>query len=120
MHKHWALALLLGYAILLLVLSLITIGNIQTLGSSFDDKIYHSGAYFVLTLLIFNYLNTLNSNNTLLYALFAAATYGVLMEFFQNFLTTTRTFDGYDMLANFFGALFAVLFIVFYKKLKLK
>ncbi|MBJ7882214.1 VanZ family protein [Gelidibacter salicanalis] len=120
MHKHFALALLVAYAAVLLVLSLVTLGNIQTLGSSFDDKIYHAGAYFVLTLLVFNYLNTLEVKNAFLYAFAAAALYGVLMELFQNYLTTTRTFDGYDMVANIFGAIFAVLLVAFYRKLKLK
>ncbi|WP_299397773.1 VanZ family protein [uncultured Gelidibacter sp.] len=120
MHKHVALALLVAYAIVLLVLSLITLGSIETLGSSIDDKIHHSGAYFVLTWLIFNYLKTLKIKNALIIALFAASTYGVLMELFQDFLTVNRTFDVYDMIANIFGAIFAVLFVVVYRKLKIK
>ncbi|TXE06743.1 hypothetical protein ES711_12375 [Gelidibacter salicanalis] len=119
MHKYFALALLIAYAAILLVLSLATLGNIQNLGSTFDDKIYHSGAYFVLTILVYNYLNTLKNKNALVFALAAAAIYGVLMELFQNYLTSTRTFDVYDMIANVFGAIFAVLLVVFYRKLKL-
>ncbi|WP_166643252.1 VanZ family protein [Gelidibacter sediminis] len=114
-----ALALLVAYAIILLALSLVTLGNIQTLGSSFDDKIYHSGAYFVLTFLVFNYLNTLKFKNSLLYAFIAAAIYGILMELFQNFLTVSRMFDVFDMIANIFGAIFAVLMVIIYRKLKL-
>ena len=120
MHKHWALTLLLGYAVVLLVLSIATIGGFETLGSSFDDKINHFGAYFLLTLLIFNYFNTLNQKKGLLYAFIIASTYGVLMEVFQKYLTNARMFDVYDMIANAFGAIIAVLFVITYRKLKLK
>lgn len=120
MLKHWALLLLMAYAILLLALSLINIGNVTTLGSSFDDKINHFGAYFILTLLIINYYNKLKIRSPLVYALITAFTYGFLMELLQNLLTTTRIFDGFDMMANFFGAIFAVIFLIFYRKLKLK
>ncbi len=120
MLKRWALILLITYAVVLLVLSLITIGNVKTLGSSFDDKINHFGAYFILTLLLFNYYNKLESKNPLLYALITAFSYGFIVELLQNFLTTNRMFDGYDLIANFFGAIFAVIFMIFYRKLKLK
>jgi len=118
--KRWALALVSSYAVLLLVLSLISIGKIETLGSSFDDKINHVGAYFVLTLLVYNYFNKINLKKALLYALFVAVAYGFLIELLQKIATTTRMFDVYDMLANFFGAIIAVLFMIFYRKLKLK
>lgn len=120
MPKQWALVILVGYAILLLVLSLITIRGFHPVGTSFDDKINHFGAYFVLTLLIFNYLKTLNRSYAVLYALFIATTYGVLMEYLQKYLTSERMFDYYDIVANFFGAFIAGIFIVFFRKLKLK
>ena len=102
------------------MLSLITIGNVKTIGSSFDDKINHFGAYFILTLLLFNYYNKLELKNALMYALITAFSYGFVMELLQNFLTTSRMFDGYDLVANFFGAIIAVFFMIFYRKLKLK
>ncbi len=120
MLKRWALVLLIAYAALLLVLSLITIGSMKTLGSSFDDKINHFGAYFILTLLLINYFRKMEIRNALVYALIVAAFYGCTMEVLQYVLTTNRMFDSYDMLANFFGAIFAVLFMIFYRKLKLK
>lgn len=120
MHKYWALTLLVLYAILLLVLSLASIGGFQTLGSSFDDKINHFGAYCLLTLFIFNYFKTLDLKRGLLYAFLVASTYGVLMEVFQKYFTQERQFDVYDMIANAFGAVIAVLFVNIYRKLKLK
>ncbi|HUH29501.1 VanZ family protein [Gelidibacter sp.] len=120
MHKYWALTLLVGYAIVLLVLSLGNTGGFETLGSSFDDKINHFGAYFFLTLFIFNYFKTLNLKRGLLYAFIIASTYGIIMEVLQKYLTIERMFDVYDMIANAFGAIVAVLFVIFYRKLKLK
>lgn len=120
MHKRWALTLLVLYAVLLLVLSLVSIGTFKTLESSFDDKINHFWAYCLLTLFIFNYFKSLNLKRALLYAFLVASTYGVLIEVFQKFFTQVRQFDVYDMVANAFGAIVAVLFVIIYKKLKLK
>ncbi|MCL8007939.1 VanZ family protein [Gelidibacter japonicus] len=120
MRKFWALAILVVYAIVLLILSLVSIGGFETLGSSFDDKINHFGAYFLLTILIFNYINTLNLKKGLFYALIIASVYGIIMEVLQKYLTNARMFDVYDMIANAFGAIIAVLFVIFYRKLKLK
>nr|WP_262897791.1 VanZ family protein [Gelidibacter pelagius] len=99
---------------------MVSIGGLETLGSPYDDKIHHFGAYFVLTILIANYFNTLNLKRGLLYALIIASTYGVLMEVLQNYLTKERMFDVFDMIANAFGAIIAVLFMIFIRKLKLK
>lgn len=120
MLNRWALALLVIYAVALLVLSLISIGRVPSLNTSFDDKILHFGAYFIFTLLIYNYLEARNNKRTLLYAFFIAAGYGLLMEILQKLLTTVREFDIYDVIANGFGAVLAIFFVSLYKKLKLK
>lgn len=120
MHKNWALALLLAYAVVILVLSLASIGGFPTIGSSFDDKINHFGAYFLFTLLLFNYFKTLPLKRELLFAFIVASIYGVMMEVFQSVFTEERMFDVYDMIANAFGAVIAVLFVNIYRKLKLK
>lgn len=120
MRKSWALTLLIVYAILILVLSLMSIGQISSFGTSFDDKIGHFGAYFLFTLLIFNYLNALKIGRALFYAFVIASIYGFLMELLQKLLTIGRAYDLYDALANAFGAVIAVFFITVYRKLKLK
>ena len=97
-----------------------SIGGIPSLGTSFDDKIGHFAAYFIFTLLIFNYFNSNNFRSALLYGFIIASAYGFLMELLQKLLTTGREFDLYDALANAFGAVLAVLFIIFYRNLKLK
>lgn len=94
--------------------------GVPSLGTSFDDKIGHFGAYAIFTLLIFNYFNAKKIRRALFYALIIASSYGFLMELLQKLLTSGREFDLYDALANSFGAIIAVLFIIFYRKLKLK
>lgn len=97
-----------------------SLGRLPSLGTSFDDKIMHSGAYFIFTLLIFNYCNSLKVKSALFYAFIIATTYGFLMELLQKLLTSERQYDLYDALANSFGAVIAVLFVIFLRKLKLK
>jgi VanZ family protein len=119
-RKRWALALLMVYAIVLLLLSLASLGKLPSLGTSFDDKIGHLGAYFIFTLLIFNFLISSKVKKPSLYAFIIASSYGFLMELLQKRLTTGRQFDLYDALANSFGAVIAIIFVIFYRKLKLK
>ena len=120
MRKRWAFALFVLYAIILLVLSLASLRGVPSLGTSFDDKIGHFGAYFIFTLLIFNYCNSLKVKSALFYAFIIASSYGFIMELLQKLLTTGREFDLYDALANAFGAVLAVLFVTIFRKLKLK
>lgn len=97
-----------------------SIGKIPSLGTSFDDKIGHFGAYFIFTLMVLNYLKSLHVESALFYAFIIAVFYGFLIELLQKYLTTGREYDIYDALANGFGAVIAVLFISTYRKLKLK
>ena len=120
MRKRWAFALFVLYAIVLLFLSLASLNGIPSLGTTFDDKIGHFGAYFIFTLLIFNYCNSLKIKRSLLCAFLIASAYGFLMELLQKLLTTGREYDLKDALANAFGAVIAVLFVISYRKLKLK
>uniref|UniRef100_UPI00404A25B1 VanZ family protein n=1 Tax=Gelidibacter sp. TaxID=2018083 RepID=UPI00404A25B1 len=118
MHKQLALALAVLYVITLTAFSLINLGGIPSLGSSFDDKIYHFLAYALFTLLLYNYLNAVSFKNSIFYSILFAVCYGILMEILQNLLTETRVSDFYDVVANFFGIIFGAIGISIYKKLK--
>ena len=118
MHKHLALALVVLYIVTLTAFSLINLGGIPSLGSSFDDKIYHFGAYMMLTLLLYSYLDAVPVKYSILFAILFAASYGILMEISQSLLTESRVSDFYDVVANFFGIIFGAIVIRFYKKLK--
>lgn len=118
MHKHLALALVVLYFVTLTVFSLINLGGIPSLGSSFDDKIYHFVAYALFTLLLYNYLNAVSMKNSIFYTILFATGYGILMEILQNLLTESRESDIYDIVANFLGIIFGAISISIYKKLK--
>lgn len=118
MHKHLALALVVLYFVTLTAFSLINLGGIPSLGSSFDDKIYHFVAYALFALLLYNYLNAVSIRNSFFFTILFASFYGILMEILQNLLTEYRVSDIYDIIANFFGIIFGAIMISIYKKLK--
>lgn len=109
--KKWALPLVLLYAFILTYLSLVAISDVPSLGFDFDDKIYHSFAYFVFTLVLFNYFNALQKRNALIISAMSAIVYGIIIELLQYVLTTWRTFDVYDAIANTLGAIIASILI---------
>ena len=118
MHKQVALALVVIYIVTLTVFSLINLGGIPSLGSSFDDKIYHFIAYALFTLLLYNYFNAVSIKNSIFYTMLLTIGYGVFMEVLQNLLTESRVSDVYDVVANFFGIIFGAIMISIFKKLK--
>ncbi|GFZ90346.1 hypothetical protein GCM10011531_22440 [Aquaticitalea lipolytica] len=120
MHKYFELLLVVTYSIVLTVASLIRLNKVPSLGSSFDDKIYHFLAYFVLMLLWYNYFRRKTISNTILISASIAIGFGLIIEILQNKITETRVFDLNDLAANTFGVIFAALIITFYRKLKLK
>lgn len=120
MHKKLALALTIGYTIFLTVLSLMSINKMPKLGSSFDDKIYHLGAYMLFTMLWYNYFEKTDSKYKILFSAGIAIVYGIIIEVLQGTFTTYRTEDIGDVIANTLGALLAAILILLYKKIKLK
>ncbi|WP_298904467.1 VanZ family protein [uncultured Psychroserpens sp.] len=118
--KKWALPVVILYALALTIGSLATIGDFPSLGSSFDDKIYHFLAYFVFALLVFNYCNTKQMRNAIVISAIVVILYGIIIEVLQNLITSYRTLDVYDALANSLGVLFATVVLKFRNKLKLK
>ncbi|MEZ4793535.1 MAG: VanZ family protein [Gelidibacter sp.] len=120
MRKQFALTLAVGYTLFLTVLSLIKIKSLPKLGSSFDDKIYHFGAYVLFTLLWYNFFKNTSSKLKIVFSAGIAFAYGIIVEVLQGTFTNYRTEDVMDVLANSFGVLFAGILIVAYRKIKLK
>lgn len=120
MHKHWALILAIGYTLFLTLLSLISLNGVPKLGSSFDDKIYHCGAYLLMTLLWYNVLHRTSTKFQILFSAIIAIGYGIIIEVFQQVFTTNRQEDIEDVLANCIGVLFAIILLLIYRKIKLK
>ena len=101
--KKWALALMVLYVIGLTMGSLMHLGGVPSLGFSFDDKIYHFFAYFVFTILVYNYFKVIQIKRVILLSALAVICYGIILEVLQTVLTSYRTFDVYDALANALG-----------------
>lgn len=120
MHKKLALALAVCYTMLLTILSLITVNQLPKLGSTFDDKIYHFGAYMVLTILWYNFLTRTSSKFIIAFSALISIVYGIIVEVIQGAFTTSRTEDYIDVFANSIGVFFGILLILTFRKLKLK
>ena len=100
-------------ALLLLYLSLAnaeTFRKVQINSIPNFDKLVHFGMYFVLmsVIILEHRKNLSNPFNLFLLALIPLS-YGILMEILQLTLTTTRTGDFYDALADAAGVLASAL-----------
>lgn len=118
--KKWALPILLLYASALTIGSLVHVSGIPSLGYSFDDKIYHLTAYFLFTILVYNFCKEIQLVYALLISAASVIIYGIIIEVLQEVMTSYRTLDVYDALANTLGVVFATVIIRFRNKLKLK
>ncbi len=87
------------------------------------DKLGHFSFHFGITMVWFLFWKTTFRNENkyaLLKAFLFSFFFGISIEIGQKLFTTTRAADGYDIIANTSGALFAVLVIyIFSKKTKL-
>ena len=96
------------------------IGKLPTLGSSFDDKIYHVLSHALLTVLCFNYFKNILIGKPILLSALVPVCYGVIIEWLQGVFTNSRTPDINDIMANVLGTIFAIVFIIIIKNVKLK
>ncbi len=101
------------WAVLILYLSLANLNDnelVKELFFPYSDKIAHIGVYAIFTFLL---MSEYKIKKKQLFPLFITIVYGVLMEFLQYALTTYRSLELFDILANTIGA-FAAWYI--YKK----
>lgn len=117
--SRFALPLLIFDVILITVLSFISIRNLPKINTGYDDKIFHALSYSVFVLLVFNYLQKLQVKNAVWISMLATFIYGTIIEILQKVLTTHRTFDVFDMVANGAGILLGFYIIKRLYKLKL-
>lgn len=110
MVKKILLLVSIAYTLTLVIMSLITISGVPSLGSSFDDKIYHIVAYFGLAFLWVLYIKPFKTKRSLFIVFFAAVFLGFILELLQYLLNSNRTYDTYDLIANSIGAVFGTLF----------
>ncbi|WP_406685023.1 VanZ family protein [Seonamhaeicola sp. MEBiC1930] len=107
----------------MIVVSLIRLNNLPDIKLSFGDKIFHFGAYAVLTIFWFySFINTFNFKfkKALVSALILSVIFGIVIEVLQGKMTDYRAFDVYDALANTLGALLATSVILLTKSFNVK
>jgi len=118
--KKLLLFVAIVYTIALLIASLINLNNVPSLGSSFDDKIYHIIAYLGLAFLWVNYFKPIEKRQKAIFILVAVMSFGALIEILQRLLNPNRTFDTNDIIANCIGAILGTLIAYRLDVLKLK
>jgi VanZ family protein len=100
---------------LILYLCLENADNLKEITIPNFDKVIHIVFHFVFTILWFLYLkkklNSLNNFKTLSMALVLSFIFGIIIEVLQEFFTTTRSADIFDILSNVLGSLLGVILI---------
>ena len=86
------------------------------------DKLAHSSFHFVFTILWFLFfkkqVKKKNQTKLLVGAVFFSLFFGIGIEILQSRLTVTRNGDVFDVLANFTGALLALVFVLVAKQIR--
>jgi VanZ family protein len=100
-------------ALIILYLSLAnsrTFDSVPVFNIPYMDKIVHFGMYFALmSAIIFENRRSVMKNEKLLIASVVSLSYGILMEFLQAYLTSTRSGNFYDALADLAGVVVSVI-----------
>jgi len=96
--------------------------NIPSVNIPNLDKLAHSFFHFVFTILWFlffkNQVKKKNQAKLLVGAVFFSLFFGIGIEVLQSRLTVTRNGDVFDVLANFIGALLALVFVLVAKQIR--
>ncbi|MDZ7615261.1 MAG: VanZ family protein [Flavobacteriaceae bacterium] len=120
--EHNALYFAVFNTVIIAVLSLTSLPKIDLgLHIKSNDKYLHAFAYFTLTFVwLFVFRKNYHKNKFKLTALILLTIYGIILEGMQGGLTSYRTADMYDAVANFIGVMLALIlfkkFIFWYNK----
>lgn len=100
-------------ALVILLLSLLgsgTLEKVDFLDLTFTDKIAHFGMYFGFTsAIIYENRKQMMFSGIFTVAALIPFFYGILIEFLQEYLTTTRTGSIYDVIFNTTGIIASIL-----------
>jgi VanZ family protein len=90
--------------------------NIPQINIPYLDKFIHLGFHYGFVTLWFLYLkkkyNSTNYLYLLVFVLLASFSFGMSIELMQEYFTTTRSANLFDVLANIFGAILAAFSII--------
>lgn len=116
MRKQVLLCAALFWTGMILYFCLENAKNIPQINVLYIDKLIHVVFHFVFTALWFLYLKKklVGSNyfQLLSFSLIGSFVFGIAIELMQQYFTTTRSADIFDILANLFGAFLAVITIL--------
>ena len=113
--KHKYLIVAVGYTLWLTAVSLTPIRGIHLPSFRLADKIVHFFLYFFLVIVWLKALHF--SSRFLIYFFLAVISWGIAIEFLQEYFIPTRSGDVYDALANTLGAISAIVLYRFYSGL---
>ena len=123
MLKKIALLAATIYSAALIFASLVKPENIPDIDVDYSDKIFHFLAYGLLILLWFSaffYHFNLKETKSIVYAAIFSVIFGIIIEVLQYELTTYRSFDVYDVVANTLGVILGVSVLVIKKYIDVK
>lgn len=115
-HKKIAVSVSVLYTILLLFICLINLEGLPEKAVQEGDKILHFLAYFILTLLWYNVVSKYFNWSffaVILTVVTCSILFGIIIELLQSEITSSRTADFNDIIANSFGVLIAALLLKF-------
>ena len=117
-HNKLYLFLALFWTLLVLLLCLVSVGNLPRLSVKVDsiDKVVHFTFHFVFVMLWFLYLKEKNIRNVFFKIFLASFSLGVIIEILQSIFTVTRQADIKDVLANTTGTITAITILLLYYK----
>ena len=119
MRKQILLVLALLWTFAILFLCLRSSNKLPHLEFPFLDKIIHFCFHFVFVVLWFFYISCryVHSKfaNVLLGCMLSSFFFGLAIEILQQYFTTTRSADVYDIFSNILGGLFAIVSLVCFK-----
>lgn len=114
-NKYISFCLLIVIVIAIPALSLINISDLPKLEVKSADKLYHLIAYSALSFSVaLHYRNHKEKNISLKNfsgIFFLTILFGIIIEVLQENLTTYRTFDYFDIVANTFGSFIGLIII---------
>jgi len=114
--KKQALLIAISYTLALVVVSLVKLdlSSVKDVVPSFSDKIFHFLAYALFTWLWFNtfyFKFNFGKIKGIFTTIVISITFGIIIEVMQWLVTSSRSFDLLDILANTLGVLLAAILI---------
>ena len=109
------------WAIIILILSGMSgdaVGKISFIKIPHFDKIVHFAIYFVFCSIIIyetGFLKTKYTFTALFIISLISVSYGILMEFMQEYVFIKRSNDIFDVIANLTGTVFSIFALIIYR-----